>query len=157
MPNSIISTEPIVARNFFLDIPGESSLTLSGVSGLDVEVDVVPLSQNGKNGKQEHIKTIGGVLKAPDVTVTRMAPQNAESDPLWKWFMDIRDKGFKDRSDKRKNVSIVLYDVSGGEVGRFNLFNVWPSKIATDALSTESNEPMKETITLVCERVDRVK
>jgi phage tail-like protein len=157
MPNSIISTEPIVARNFFLDIPGESTLVLSGVSGLDVEVDVVPLSQNGKNGKQEHIKTIGGVLKAPDVTVTRMAPQNAESDPLWKWFMDIRDHGFKDRSDKRKNVSIVLYDVGANEVGRFNLFNVWPSKIATDALSTESNEPMKETITLVCERVDRVK
>ena len=157
MPNSIISTEPIVARNFFLDIPGESTLVLSGVSGLDVEVDVVPLSQNGKNGKQEHIKTIGGVLKAPDVTITRMAPQAADSDPLWKWFMDIRDKGFANRSDKRKNVSIVLYDVGGNEVGRFNLFNVWPSKIATDALSTESNEPMKETITLVCERVDRVK
>jgi phage tail-like protein len=157
MPNSIISTEPIVARNFFLDIPGESTLVLSGVSGLDVEVDVVPLSQNGKNGKQEHIKTIGGVLKAPDVTVTRMAPQAADADPLWKWFMDIRDHGFKDRSDKRKTVSIVLYDVGANEVGRFNLFNVWPSKIATDALSTESNEPMKETITLVCERVDRVK
>jgi phage tail-like protein len=157
MPNSLISTEPIVARNFFLDIPGEATLILSAVSGLDVELDIVSVAQNGKNGKQEHIKTVGGVLKAPDISVTRMAPQEATQDPIWKWFIDIRDKGFKSRTDKRKDLSIVLYDVSGTEVGRFNIFAAWPSKIATDALSTESNDPMKEIITLVCERIERVK
>ena len=157
MPNSLISTEPIVARNFFLDIPGEDALVLSGVSGLDVELDVVNVSQNGKGGKQEHIKTIGGVLKAPDLSMTRMAPQKAADDPLWKWFLDIRDHGFSSRTDKRKNVSIVLYDVGMSEVGRFNITNAWPSKIATDSLSTDSNDPMKETITLVCERIERVK
>lgn len=157
MPNSLISTEPIVARNFFLDIPGEATLVLSGVSGLDVELDVVNVAQNGKSGKQEHIKTLGGTLKAPDVSMTRMAPQSASDDPLWKWFIDIRDHGFKAREDKRKNVSIVLYDGTAAEVGRFNITNSWPSKIATDALSTDSNEPVKETITLVCERIERVK
>ncbi len=157
MPNDLISTEPIVARNFFLDIPGEGSLVLSGVSGLDVELDVVSVAQNGKNGKQQHIKTVGGVLKTPDVTMTRMAQQDAKKDPLWAWFVDIRDKGFKDREDKRKNISVVLYDVSQTEVGRFNIFNAWPSKIATDALSTDSNDPMKESITIVCERIERVK
>jgi phage tail-like protein len=157
MPNSLISTEPIVARNFFLDIPGEATLVLSGVSGLDVELDVVNVSQNGKSGRQEHIKTLGGVLKAPDITMTRMAPQNAVDDPLWKWFIDIRDHGFKARDDKRKNVSIVMYDGVLSEVGRFNITNAWPSKISTDALSTEANEPVKETITLVCERIERVK
>jgi phage tail-like protein len=157
MPNSLINTEPIVARNFFLDIPGDNGIILSGVSGLDVELDVVSVSQNGKDGKQEHIKSLGGVLKAPDITVTRMAPQSAEQDPLWKWFLDIRDHGFKGRTDKRKDVSIILYSIDGSEVGRFNLTSTWPSKISTDALSTESNEPMKENITLVCERVERVK
>jgi phage tail-like protein len=157
MPNSLISDEPIVARNFFLDIPGEGTLVLSGVSGLDVELDVVNVSQNGKSGKQEHIKTLGGVLKAPDVSMTRMAPKSATEDPLWKWFLDIRDHGFKAREDKRKNVSIVLYDGTAAEVGRFNIGNAWPSKISTDSLSTESNDPVKETITLVCERIERVK
>lgn len=157
MPNSLIATDPIVARNFFLDIPGESTLVLQGVSGLDVELDVVNVSQNGAGGKQEHIKTVGGVLKAPDVSLTRMAPQAATNDPVWKWFLDIRDHGFKDRSDKRKNVSIILYDVAMAEVGRFNITNAWPSKIATDSLSTDSNDAMKETITLVCERIERVK
>lgn len=159
MPVSdLISTDPIVLRNFYLEIDGEK-LVLSGVSGLDMELEVVPLSQNGKDGKQQHIKTLGGTLKAPDLTITRMAPAKATDDPIWKWFKEIRDGGFKiaDRTGHRKNGSIVLYDSAYMEVGRFNFFKGWPSKIATDALSSDSNEPMKETITLVCERIDRVK
>jgi phage tail-like protein len=158
MPNDLISTDPIVARNFYLEIDGQN-LILSGVSGLEIELDVVPMQQNGKDGKQQHIKTLGGSLKAPDITVTRMAPLSANDDPLWKWFKQIRDGGMKAtaRSATRKNGSIVLYDSAYDEVGRFNWFNGWPSKIATDALSTDSNEPMKETITLVVERIERVK
>ncbi|MDP9093582.1 MAG: phage tail protein [Actinomycetota bacterium] len=158
MPNDLISTDPIVARNFYLEIDGQN-LILSGVSGLEIELDVVPMQQNGKDGKQQHIKTLGGVLKAPDITVTRMAPLSANDDPLWKWFKQIRDGGMKAtaRAATRKNGSIVLYDSAYDEVGRFNWFNGWPSKIATDSLSTDSNEPMKETITLVVERIERVK
>jgi phage tail-like protein len=122
-------------------------------------MDVVPLQQNGKDGKQQHIKTLGGVLKAPDITITRMAPLNALEDPLWKWFRQIRDGGMKAkaRSEHRKSGAIILYDSAYDEVGRFDWFNGWPSKISTDALSTDSNEPMKETITLVVERIERVK
>lgn len=158
MPNDLISTDPIVARNFYLEIDNQN-LILSGVSGLEIELDVVPMQQNGKDGKQQHIKTLGGVLKAPDITITRMAPLSAVDDPLWKWFKQIRDGGMKAtaRAATRKNGSIVLYDSAYDEVGRFNWFNGWPSKISTDALSTDSNEPMKETITLVVERIERVK
>lgn len=160
MPNDLINTDPIIVRNFFLEIKGiDGRLVLSGVSGLDIELDVVPLSQNGKDGKQQHIKTLGGTLKAPDIQITRMAPLSAASDPVWEWFNKIRASGMKaaSRPDQRKEGSIVLYDSSYTEVGRFDWFNGWPSKIATDALSTESNEPMKETITLVVERIERVK
>jgi phage tail-like protein len=158
MPNDLISTDPIVARNFYLEIDGEN-LVLSGVSGLDIELEVVPVQQNGKDGKQQHIKTLGGSIKAPDLSISRMAPVSALNDPMWKWFTDIRTKGMKanTRQDNRKNGSIVLYDSTYTEVGRFNFFNGWPSKISTDALSTDSNDPMKETITLVVERIERVK
>jgi phage tail-like protein len=158
MPNDLISNDPIVARNFYLEIDGEN-LVLSGVSGLEIELDVVSIQQNGKDGRQQHIKTLGGVLKAPEIQVTRMAPLNAKNDPLWKWFLRIRDGGMKAaaRSDTRKNGSIVLYDSAYDEVGRFNFYNGWPSKIGTDALSTDSNEPMKESVTLVVERIERIK
>ena len=150
-----IPNEPIVARNFYLEIPGDTSLVLQGVSGLDIEIDVVSTSQNLGKGLQEHVKTLGGTLKTPDVTVTRMAPKDAGSDPLWTWFKSIRDEGFKDRADKRKNVSILIYDVGATLIAKFDITAAWPSKIATDAFSTESNDAVKETITLVNERFDR--
>ena len=78
---------------------------------------------------------------------------------VWKWFNDIRDKGMKygDRAGSRKNGSIVVYDTSNSEVLRFNFFNAWPSKIGTDQLSADSHDPVKETIVLACERLERVK
>ncbi len=158
MPNALINTDPLVARFFYLEIDGES-LTLTGVSNLGMEMEVVQIAQNGKDGKQQIVQTLGGALKVPDITMTRMAPVEATNDPVWKWFLEIRDKGMtaENRDKVRKNASVVLYDSSAKELGRFNLFNAWPSKISTDALSTDSNDPMKETITFVAERIDRVK
>lgn len=157
MPGDLINYDPIVARSFFLDFPNLTSFILSGVSGLEVELDVVQIAQNGKDGKQQHIKSLGGGLKVPEISVTRLAPIDAAGDPLWKWFLDIRDHGFKNRSDQRQDGSIILYDVAGTEVGRYNIFGCWPSKIAADALSTDSNEPLKETISIQAERIERVK
>lgn len=159
MPNDLISTDPMIARNFFLEIDGNVITTLSGVSGLDIEVDVSSTQQNGATGKQQMVKTIGGHIKAPDLTLTRMAPLDAMNDSLWKWFLAIRSGGIKaaDRTNNRKSGSIVIYDSTLSEVARFNFTNGWPSKISTDALSTDSNEAVKETITLVCETIDRVK
>jgi phage tail-like protein len=158
MPNDLIMTDPIVSQNFFLEFDGVS-IILASVSGLDVEFDTVSIQQTGMSGKTQTIKTRGSVQKAADLSITRMAPMDAMSDPIWKWFGDIQKKGFsgKDRTNNRKNGSIVLYDSSMIEVGRFNFFNGWPSKISTDQLSTESNDAVKETITLVIERLERTK
>lgn len=159
MPNDLISTDPLIAQNFFLEIDGGVVSMLSGVSGLDLEVEVASTTQVGKDGKAQTVKTLGNANKAPDVTLTRMAAIDGVGDPMWKWFNDIRSKGLKvsDRAGGRKNGSIVVYDSANSEVARFNFFNAWPSKIATDALSAESNDAVKENITLICERLERVK
>ena len=156
--NELINNDPIVARNFYLDMGGNQSVVLSGIQGFDIEMDVVSVQQNGKGGQQQHVKTLGGVLKAPQMSVSRMAPLSTASDPIWIWFNGIRNAGMKagSRGQYRKHLSIVLCDSAFDEVGRFNLLNAWPSKIASDSLSTDSNEAMKETITFECERIDRV-
>lgn len=158
MSNDLISTDPIVARNFYLEIDS-TKLVLSGVQGFDIELDVVATSQNGPGGKQQHVKTLGGILKAPELTVTRMAPLNSKQDPIWKWFLQIRNAGMKaaDRTNHRKSGSVIFFDGAFDEVARFNFYGGWPSKIQTDAVSTESNEAMKENITFQCERIERVK
>ena len=159
MPNDLISTDPLIAQNFFLEIDGEVITMLAGVSGLDVEVEVASTTQVGKDGKQQMVKTLAGRVKAGDLSLTRMAPPDATADAMWKWFNDVRGTGLKatDRAGMRKNGSIVLYDSAKTEVARFNFFSAWPSRIATDGLSVDSSEVVKESITLQCERLERVK
>ena len=159
MPNDLISTDPLVSHSFFLEVDGSVVTMLSGVSGLDAEVEVITTTQVGPKGQRQTIKTLGGQTKAPDISLTRMAPVDATKDKLWQWFNEVRDKGMQvdKRAGARKNGSIVLYDTSNKEVSRFNFFNAWPSKISTDALSAEGNDFVKETITLVCEKFERVK
>jgi phage tail-like protein len=159
MPNELINTDPLIAQNFFLEIDGSVVSILSGVSGLDIEMEVASTQQVGKDGKSQTIKTLAGRNKAPDLSLTRMAPADSTSDKLWTWFNDIMGKGISlmDRTNQRKNGSVVLYDSTHKEVARFNFINGWPSKIATDALSVDSNDPVKETITLTIEKLERIK
>ena len=160
MPNAeLINTDPIVSQNFFLEIDGSIVSILSSVSGLDIEMEVVTMEQAGANGKVQVVKTLGKSNKAPDLSLVRMAPPDMTQDQLWGWFNDIRDKGIllSDRSNNRKNGSIVMYDSTNAEIARFNFTNGWPSKISTDQLSVESNDPVKETITLTVESLARVK
>ena len=160
MPNeALINNDPMVSQNFFLEIDGSVVSILSSVSGLDIEMEVVTMEQAGANGKVQVVKTLGKANKAPDLSLVRMAPPDMTQDKLWGWFNDIRDKGIllSDRTNNRKSGSIVMYDSTNAEIARFNFTNGWPSKISTDQLSVESNDPVKETITLTVESLARVK
>jgi phage tail-like protein len=153
----IIQDDPIVARNFYLEIDGSSGIVLQSVSSLNLELTPVSTTQNGKGGKIEHIKTVGSNVNVPEVEMVRMAPRDAGKDPLWIWYKKIHSSGFKGRSDGRKTLTLQLFDVSAKKVGEFSLHGAWPYKIVNDALSNDSNEPMKETITFVCEWIERRK
>lgn len=159
MPNELIKTDMLIAQNFFLEIDGEVISYLSGVSGLDIEVDVVTTTQAGAKGQQQIIKTRGGASKAPDLSLTRLAPSDSSNDAMWKWFNAIHQAGMANanRAGERKSGSIVIFDSTHEEIARFNFTNAWPSKISTDALSVDSNDPIKETITLACESLVRKK
>jgi len=159
MPNLLVDTDPLLAHNFFLEINGEVIAQLSSVSGLDVEVDVAEVKQTTKDGKNIMRKTLGARNKAPDLTLERIAAPDSTSDALWKWFNAIYAGGMKlhDVGAQRKDGSIVLYDSTLSEIARFNFENGWPSKISTSGLSVEGSDPVKETITLTVEHLERVK
>jgi len=159
MPNELIAGDPLIAQNFFLEIDGSIVSVLVSVSGLDVEMEVSSAQSVGKDGKSQIVKTLGGRNKQGDLTLTRIAPADSGNDKLWSWFHDIRNKGIlqNDRTNNRKNGSVVIYDSTHKEVARFNFTNGWPSKIATDQLSVDSNDAVKENITLTIETLERVK
>ncbi len=154
-----LEEDTLISQNFFLEIKGEVVSYLSGVSGLDITMDVVETVQAAADGKKVIRKMLGTHIKPPDLSLTRVAPTDITKDKVWEWFNKIYQSGMPvgNRTAERKDGSIVLFDSTGTEVARFNFFGGWPSKISTDALSVDSNDPVKETITLTIERLERKK
>lgn len=156
--SGLFTADPIISQNFFLEIDGKVVSALISVSGLDVEVGVAKSTQTGENGQKQQVKFLGQRVEVPDLSLTRVAPADVANDPMWKWFNEIRLGGLAgDRATNRKNGSVVLYDASSKEIARFNFFNGWPSKISTDQLSVDGADAVKETITVVIERLERAK
>jgi phage tail-like protein len=155
----ILKHDPLIASNFYLEIDGAEVATLSEVSGLDIEVEVVEAKQTAKGGMYQVVKSLGQAKAPEPLSIKRISPLDIDSDPLWKWFNDIRDKGMssKARGGMRKNGSIVIFDSDNAEIARWNFFNSWPSKISSDAFSAGGTEAISETITLVIERLERKK
>lgn len=61
-----------------------------------------------------------------------------------------------DPSAARKSASLVMYDYDGKPVARYHLENAWPSKIEIGSLKAGASEVLMETITMVCEHIQRV-
>jgi phage tail-like protein len=158
MPN-FLEEDTMIAQNFFLEVDGEVVSYLSGVSGLDLSMDVAESVQAAADGKKVIRKMLGTHIKPPDLTLTRVAPPDMSSDKMWTWFNSIYNNGMPlgNRNAERKNGSVVIYDSTMKEIARFNWYSGWPSKISTDGLSVDSNDPVKETITLTIERLERTK
>lgn len=61
-----------------------------------------------------------------------------------------------DLTAARKSASLVMYSSDGTPVARYYLQNAWPSKLEVGALRAGSSEVLMETVTLVCEHLQRV-
>jgi phage tail-like protein len=56
----------------------------------------------------------------------------------------------------RKSCSLVMYDTQGQPVARYHLEGAWPSKLEVGSVTEGSAEVVVETVTLTCDRVQRV-
>lgn len=160
MPNlDLTKHDPLVATDFWMEIDGEVISYLTSVDGLQLELETGSLTQRDKAGKLVQMTVLAKPKMTGELTVKRVAPLDVTSDALWKWFMQIRDKGMSplSRADERKNGSIVIYGTNFTETARWNFFNAWPSKIAQDGFDAGKNDPVSETITLQYEKLERKK
>jgi phage tail-like protein len=155
----LTKVEPLVANAFFLEIDGEVIDTLTSVDGLSLELEKTDVNQRSADGKQIQLVTMSKPKLTGELTLKRIAPDDATKDNLWTWFMSLRDKGMSsgNRTSERKNGSVVIYDTTLTEIARWNFFNGWPSKIAQDGFDITKNEPVSETITLQYDSLERKK
>jgi phage tail-like protein len=84
--------------------------------------------------------------------VTLAAPQGTSLE-LWAWHGAVLAGQI---GASRRNVTLVAYTRQGTPVARYHLTNAWPAKIAVATLTSGSSEMLMESVTLVCEHIQRV-
>ena len=121
----------------------------SDVSGLSIEVVIVEQKTTTKMGDTLNLKR-PGVTTYGDIVLKRNLTADKK---FWEWAKKIRDG----KLDYRTNGAIVIYDMSGTEIGRYTFTNAWPSKWSASDLDVGSDDVMTEEVTLAIEALQRTK
>lgn len=118
-------------------------------SGLSLEIEVVEKTDTGIKGDTRTRKR-PGTAKYGDITLKRTLSPDKK---FWDWAKKIRDGNL----EYRTNGALVMFDMSGAEVGRWSFTNAWPSKWSASDLDVGSDDLMTEEVTLAIEELKRDK
>jgi phage tail-like protein len=142
--------DALVAQRFKIEVKGTAIATFQEVSGITSELEVVTLKANDMLGKPI-VKQMIGAQKPPTITLKRAADSSMD---LWNWHKAALDG---DLVGARREGSIVQLDFTHAEVARYNFFDAWVSKLTATGMKAGDNSPSVEEVTIVCERLERVK
>jgi phage tail-like protein len=144
-PTAGVYTDPFRAFNFKMEVQGVTEGHFTEVSGLGAKV--TPISYR-EAGNSQVVHYVPGRVEYSEITLRYGLTRSRE---LYDWFMS----GVKGKVI-RKNLSIVLLDSDGAtEVTRWNLVNAWATEWHGSLLDAHSQEVAIESLTLVCESIDR--
>jgi phage tail-like protein len=134
-------------HSFGLEFDGVQIKSITEVSGLKMEQDVIELKENGADGKYL-IKKLPGRWKAAEVTLTRGLTADTSFE---KW---IKDSQFGKMNDVRKGGAIVVYDFEGNPLKRYKLTNAWPKSLEIGSLKAGDTSVLTEKLVLTAERLE---
>lgn len=136
-----------VGHSFGLEFQGVQIKSITEVSGLKMEQDVIELKENGPDGKYV-IKKLPGRWKAGEVTLTRgLTGDNS----FEKW---VKDSQFGKMANVRKGGSIIVFDYEGQPVKRYNLTNAWPKSLEISSLKAGDTSVLTEKLVLTYEKLE---
>lgn len=142
--------DALVAQRFKIEVGGIAIASFQEVSGITSEIEVAELKANDMLGKPI-LKKMIGATKPPTITLKRAADSSME---LWNWHKAALDGALV---GARKDGSIVQYDFTHTEVARYNFFSAWVSKFEATGMKAGDNTPSVESVTIVCEKLERIK
>jgi phage tail-like protein len=140
--------DAITAARFSIVIDGYQIASFSELIGISTEVEPVELLESTE--KEVMLKKLPGKRKPPTLTLKRGKNQSME---LWLWHEAVL---MGDIVAARKSCSLVMYSTDGTAVARYHLEMAWPSKLEVGGLKAGASEVLYETVTLVCEHIQRV-
>lgn len=136
-----------VGHSFGLEFDGITIKSITEVSGLKMEQDVVELKQNGPDGKYV-IKKLPGRWKAGEVTLTRGLTGDTSFE---KW---VKDSQFGKMKDARKGGAIIVFDFEGTALKRYKLTNAWPKSLEIGSLKAGDTSVLTEKLVITYERME---
>lgn len=148
MSSGLAPGDAITAARFSIVIDGYQIASFSELVGITTEVEPVELME--ATDKEVLLKKLPGKRKPPTLTLKRGKNNSME---LWLWHEAVL---MGDIIAARKSCSLVMYATDGTPVARYHLEMAWPSKLEVGALKAGSSEVLWETVTLVCEHIQRV-
>jgi phage tail-like protein len=140
--------EAITASRFSITIDGYEIAAFSELQGITTSVDVVDFRQS--TDKEVLISKTVGSRQPPTVVLKRGKNNSME---LWSWHEAVLNG---DMTAARKSCSLVMYNTEGKPVARYHLENAWPAKIEIGGLKAGASEVLMESVTVVCEHIQRV-
>lgn len=136
MPAATAQT-PITASRFGISVDGYEIASFSKLELIASETKGLAEFSNDTTGR--------GL-----VTLTRPLTTRQE---MWAWHEAVI---LGDVAAARRSVSVMAYSRDGKLVARYNLTNAWPAKIEVGSLKAGASEVLMESVTLVCEHIQRV-
>lgn len=112
-----MATEAYPGCRFYVLFEGQAQGVFTEVSGLQVEMDIMEYQEGGNNG---FVYRLPGFTKVSNLTLKRGLTTSNE---FYRWLADVACGRLK-----RRHISVVMYDVAGNELMRWNFLNAYPVK-----------------------------
>jgi phage tail-like protein len=142
------TSEPITASRFSITIDGYEIAAFSALKGITTEVK--PVEHMESTDKELILKKVPG---KPDPATIELERAKTSDMALWAWHEAVLQG---DIIAARKSCSLVMYGSDGKPVARYHMENAWPSIVKIGALKAGANDVLMETVTIVCEHLQRV-
>ena len=140
--------DALTAARFSITIDGYEIAAFSELAGITTEVKPVDFLES--TDKEVIFKKLPGQRVPPHIVLKRGKNAGME---LWAWHEAVLQG---DIVAARKSASLVMYNTDGKPVARYHMEHAWPAKIEIGALKAGASEVLMETVTIVCERLQRV-
>ena len=135
-----------LGSQFGLEIDGVELARFTAVSGLGYESEIVSFQDTLADGKVITRKRPGRI-NFPDIVLKRgLSADNA----LVEWYQTVVDGQVE-----RKSGSVVIYDQTSTEIGRWNFENGWIAKWSASDLDAGSDDIMIEEVTIAHAYMER--
>jgi phage tail-like protein len=125
-------------NRFYVEIDNKKEAVFTEVSGLSVEVSTEDMNEGGNN---EYVHKFIGRTKIGNITLKQGM---TKSQDFLKWVMDVSQGKIK-----RKNISVVMYDLEGKQVQRWNFLEAVPIKWTGAQFQASGNGAAVETFEFV--------